>query len=76
MSIKGKLMAASLALLFIAYLVAPVHAAQKGQKIPKVFIPNKDIKLGDVLEGQDIDHTFIIRNLGEAELQIVSVHPG
>ena len=50
--------------------------AGKDGKVSKVVIENKAIQLGEVIEGQDYQYTFTIKNAGDAELQILSVRPG
>jgi Flp pilus assembly protein CpaB len=45
-------------------------------KTPKVIIENKTVQLGEVIEGQEVSHTFSIKNVGAVDLQILSVKPG
>jgi Flp pilus assembly protein CpaB len=54
----------------------PAGKAGKAGKVSKVVIENKAVQLGEVIEGQDYQHTFTIKNAGDAELQILSVRPG
>lgn len=46
------------------------------EKNPVAVVPEKTVNLGEVLEGQDYEHSFVIRNTGAGELQILSVKPG
>jgi hypothetical protein len=79
---RTKFMAAALALVFAAGLFGaasvrsePTTKAPPG-KAPKAVIDVMSIQVGDVLESQDIEYTFKVRNEGDAELQILNVHPG
>jgi hypothetical protein len=73
-----RLFAAALVLLFVAGLfgVAAAAKSKPAGKAPKLLITTKTAQMGEVLEGQDITHTFIIKNIGDAEAQILSVRPG
>ncbi len=75
---QRRLVAAALVLLFVAGLFGVAFAAKSkpAGKVPKLLIGTKTAQMGEVLEGQDITHTFIIKNVGEAEAQILSVRPG
>ena len=44
-------------------------------KSPKVIVENKTVQVGEILEMQSVEHTFMIRNAGDAELQIIDVRP-
>jgi hypothetical protein len=62
-------------------MVAAFGFAAYGQgkpvgKVPVLVIDKKVVNLGDVIEGQDIEYSFVLRNKGDAELQILSVRPG
>jgi hypothetical protein len=77
MKIQARTFAAVLVLIFIAGLFG--IAAAKGKpdgKVPKLVIESKTVQLGDVLEGQDFLYTYKLKNVGEAELQILNVKPG
>jgi archaellum component FlaG (FlaF/FlaG flagellin family) len=54
--------------------IAPTSG--KGAKVATAVAENPTVQLGEVMEGQDYQHTFIIKNTGTAELQILSVRPG
>jgi len=92
MNMRRRLIAASLVIVFTAGLFglalaqgtqpagkvgkAGKQPAGKAGKVSKVVIENKAIQLGEVIEGQDYQYTFTIKNAGDAELQILSVRPG
>jgi hypothetical protein len=78
MSLSKKLLVTALAVVFIASLASIGFAQGKaGGKVPKVVIVgSKTAVLGDILEGQDVLHTFKIKNMGSADLQILNVRPG
>jgi hypothetical protein len=73
-----RLVAAALVLLFVAGLfgVAVAQKAKPTGKAPKLLVTNKTAQIGEILEGQDVVHTFIIKNIGDAEAQILNVRPG
>ncbi len=78
---RNRIIALALVFVFVAAFSAAsfAQANPKGkapEKTPIVIIAEKSINLGDVLEGQDYTHTFIVKNGGTAELQILSVKPG
>jgi hypothetical protein len=79
MNMRRRLFVAALALVFLAG-VCGVAAAQvkkaPGKNLPKVVVENKAILLGEVLEGQDLAYTFVVKNTGAGELQITNVRPG
>ena len=78
MKMRRRLVAAALVLVFTAGLfgVALAQGQKPAGKVSKVVIENKAIQLGEVIEGQDYQYTFTIKNAGDAELQILSVRPG
>ena len=87
MKIQGKFLAAALAVMLVAGLLggafaqgnppakAPAGKAPAG-KGPRAIVNNLTIQAGEVLEGLPYQNTFLIRNTGDAELQILSVRPG
>jgi len=78
MKMRRRLVAAALVLVFTAGLfgVALAQGKKPAGKVSKVVIENKTVQLGEVVEGQDYEYTFKIKNAGEGELQIYSVRPG
>lgn len=82
MNTRMRLLAAVLVLVLAAGLFG-VASAQSGAagkaptgKSPKVAIENRTVQLGEVLEGLDFTYTFKLKNVGDAELQILNVRPG
>jgi len=43
---------------------------------PEATIPQDSFDAGNVLKGKKVEHTFIIKNTGKAELNILSAKPG
>ncbi len=43
---------------------------------PKVFITQTDFNFGEVKQGDQISHTFTVKNTGTAKLEIKDVRPG
>jgi len=78
MDVRKRLIAAALVLVFTAGLFGAALAQGKkpAAKVSKAVIENKTVQLGEVIEGQDYEYTFKIKNAGDAELQIFSVRPG
>jgi hypothetical protein len=82
MNVRTKLLATTLALVIAAGVFGaaslrsePAKKAPPG-KAPKAVVDIMSIQVGDILESQDIEYTFKVRNEGDAELQILKVHPG
>jgi hypothetical protein len=82
MNTRMRLLAATLVLILAAGL-SGAASAQSGAagtapagKAPKVAIESRTVQLGEVLEGLDFTYTFKLKNVGDAELQVLSVRPG
>jgi cytoskeletal protein RodZ len=45
-------------------------------KAPRIAIDSPSYDAGEVEEGQEIVHSFIVKNTGEAQLNIQNVSPG
>lgn len=74
---RNKILFAVLALAVVAAFAFSAFAQGKPTgKAPKAVVDKKTVNLGDVIEGQDIDYTFVLKNKGDAELQVLSVRPG
>jgi hypothetical protein len=62
---------------FIAICVigtlSAVHAAEGAEGSPKAFVEAETYNFGTKLEGTNIIHDFIIKNMGDADLVILSV---
>ena len=78
MVMRKRVIAAALVLVFTAGLfgVALAQGKKPAAKVSKAVIENKTVQLGEVIEGQDYEYTFKIKNAGDGELQIFSVRPG
>jgi hypothetical protein len=87
MKFQGRLLTAALVVMLVAGLFGGAFAQGKppakvpagkapAGKAPRAIVNNLTIQAGEVLEGQPYQNTFIIRNAGDAELQILSVRPG
>ncbi len=76
MKIERKIIATGLVLLLAAglHVVASAQGKPVG-KAPKVVVENKIVQVGEILEMQNVEHTFMIKNTGNAELQITAVKP-
>lgn len=69
-----------LAAALVSALAAGRYAAVAAQgkpagKSPKAVVEQKTIQVGEILEQQNVEHTYVVKNAGNAELQIVSVKP-
>jgi hypothetical protein len=74
MKIQSRIIPAVLALLVGLYSVAAAQGKPAG-KAPKVLAEQKVVQVGEILEMQNVQHTFTIKNVGNAELQILAVKP-
>lgn len=52
-----------------------VPATGKAAPAPKISIAQPEFNFGEVKEGTDLSHTFILRNEGTAPLEVKSVAP-
>ncbi len=59
-----------LALLFLKINTGSIHASG-----PKLFIPDSIQNLGEITEGQTVEFAFIIKNTGNATLEILDATP-
>ncbi len=57
------------------YLNANDQPASK-KKIPKLLIKNSTYDAGKILRGEELKHTFTVKNKGTADLRIKKVDPG
>jgi hypothetical protein len=78
MTIQRRLLVAALVLVFTACLFGAAAAQVKkpAGKGPRAVIDALSVQAGTLLEGQDYRHSFIIKNTGDVELQILNVRPG
>jgi len=66
-----------LTMLCLLFTISHVHClyAQGGDQ-PRLTIDAPDYDAGELWEGEDIIHTFTIKNTGKALLDITNVKPG
>lgn len=78
MNFNSKLLAAALVFLLVALIFGAAFAqkTKPAGPAPRAVMPELQVNLGEVLEGQTIEHVFRIRNTGAGELQILSARPG
>jgi hypothetical protein len=76
MNIPRTVIASGIALL-VSLGVCGAAAAQgaPAEKAPKAVVDEMKTNVGDILEMQNVEYTFTIKNEGNAELQILSVKP-
>ena len=55
---------------------APAPPAVPAGPVPSVAFESLNLDLGAIPEGEDAVGTFVVRNNGKAELQLLSVKPG
>jgi hypothetical protein len=46
------------------------------EKVPSVRIPEENFQFESIVEGQDVKHEFVVRNEGDAVLEIQKVRTG
>jgi hypothetical protein len=74
---KNKIFSALiLGIVLIAFIASISFCSKKEKDAPKFFVTKKNFDVGKYYEGQDIDHTFKVTNMGGSDLKIVSVRPG
>jgi hypothetical protein len=54
----------------------PAPPAVPSGPVPSVAFESLSLDLGAIPEGEDAVGTFVVRNNGKAELQLLSVKPG
>ena len=64
-------------MLCVSWALLPVARGQD-QKVPgpQMHIPEKNFDVGEVMEGDVIEHTFKVFNRGDRTLTIKDVRPG
>ncbi len=67
--------AAALALVFAALAGPVLGQAKAGATGPKVQVPEEKKDLGTVAKGDLLKHSFVVRNVGTADLHITDVKP-
>jgi len=76
MKMHGRMIVAGLVLLLAAGLSGVVSAQGKpAGKAGKAVVEKKTAEVGEILESQNVEYTFVVKNAGNAELQILHVKP-
>lgn len=62
----------------LSYLLAPVWcaAAEAPPKGPDAFLPESAYEFEPVLEGTQVTHEFVLKNRGDAPLNILQIKSG
>mgnify|MGYP001208804233 CR=1 FL=1 len=55
------------------FLLLSTNAGAKEQLLPNAVLTEPDYKFETILEGAEVNHTFRIKNLGNATLEITDV---
>jgi hypothetical protein len=77
MKIQRPMIAVALTLVFAAGLISAAYAQGKqGGRAPRAMINDMTKNAGDIIEGATYRNTFKIKNIGNDDLQILSVRPG
>jgi hypothetical protein len=79
MNMRRRMLAAALAIAFLALVFGAADGQgtkAAGKNVSKVVVESKAKLFGEVLEGQDLAYTFVVKNAGDAELKIYNVRPG
>jgi len=59
-----------------ALLCVYPFVALAGQTGPKAMVETHDYDFGSVMEGEDVRHDFVIKNIGDAPLNIRGTRTG
>ena len=51
-------------------------APEASQNAPVIQVPETTFDFGEVFEGVEVSHDYVIKNAGKTELQIEQVRPG
>jgi hypothetical protein len=46
------------------------------ENAPQAVVANETFDAGEVIRGKKIEHSFIVKNAGKSELEILSAKPG
>lgn len=73
--ITRKIMIEVMVLFCLSVAFAPAYAAE-GEGAPKAQLPKEVYDFGTVYEGPDVFQYIVIKNTGDADLQIIRVNGG
>lgn len=77
MNMCRRILAAALVIVIAAAFFGTALAQSKSSGgVARLYIAEMRVRLGERMEGQDFEHTYVVKNIGDAELQIFSVRPG
>lgn len=65
-----------LGMFLITFIASIAFCSKKDKEAPKFFVTKKNFDVGKYYEGQDINYTFKVKNMGGRDLKIVNVRPG
>ncbi len=77
--LRGRLLATLLMIIGATLLFTFSYAATtkvKAKSGPKAFFPETEFNAGELLEGENLVHTFTVINKGDDVLRIIKVRPG
>uniref|UniRef100_UPI004048B384 DUF1573 domain-containing protein n=1 Tax=Algoriphagus sp. TaxID=1872435 RepID=UPI004048B384 len=62
-----------IALLFIFFILAFANQVQAQETVPVISFKENSINFGDIVQGQKVEHTFVLTNTGKQPLIISNV---
>ena len=62
-----------IALLFIFFILAFANQVQAQETVPVISFKENSIDFGDIVQGQKVEHTFVLTNTGKQPLIISNV---
>ena len=62
-----------IALLFIFFILAFANQIQAQETVPVISFKENSIDFGDIVQGQKVEHTFVLTNTGKQPLIISNV---
>ncbi len=64
-------------LVFLMFVMAPLSAhSQDHETVPRLALDEEEFDFGKVREGSRVTHEFVLRNQGNAVLEIKKIQPG
>jgi len=61
--------------IFVMLVCTGSASAEPAREIPKIWVASVLHNYGEVLKGEEINHAFIIKNQGKADLVIEKAQP-